>query len=311
MRVPPDARPTSGARAYARSLRSPAQNRWYGDLDPRSWRVALRQARVRHLGTTDLRRGIEVVRAGRRSGRYLCSLPRSGTNWLLTTLSCAAVLHDGGSGTYHLVPDRTPAGHDEWVVDGPRHWWPAVPTSFANALANSRDVEVGHPLWFVSHDPVEQGLIDHRRARPVILVRRPLDAARSLAHMVDLDDALHRPNGLDLAFRRVPRYFGVWEHRLADPGFAARALVLRYEELRDDPLDGLLRIDRHWELGIGAATWEEAARRCSWDEMARRAEDRTDTHRISVRAAELPVEVTDHLEQLCAPLGRGFGYAPT
>ncbi|MCB1038630.1 MAG: hypothetical protein KDA94_03715 [Acidimicrobiales bacterium] len=299
MRVPPDGKATTGLRGYLRSLRSPKSNTWYGDLDPRSWRVVVGQARERHLGIGDLRRGAAIVRATRSSGRYLCTLPRSGTNWLFAMLECGLTLSDGGEGSFVLAPDRTPAGDDEWVFDGARYAWPALPRGLAHALAVDRGRAVGEPTFMYGHEPLPQGLLDYRRCRPVVTVRDPFSAAASQARKDGVEHLLAEPRRLVSVADRIERFLTVWDRRLADPSMGSRALVVRYEDLRADPLSNLILIDRHWGLGVDDAVWGEAVARCSWEAMEQAAGTRRDTARISLGATDLPPEMAEYLHERC------------
>lgn len=300
----------SAVRAYARLLRTPKQNAWYGDLDPRSWRVVAYQIRTRRLSRTDVGRALAIVRAGRASGRYLCTMPRSGTNWVDAMLSCGLSLSQGGTGTFTLEPDQGVNGDDAWVFDGPRFGWSAQPKSLAVTVASDRGHAIGDPLFLGNHDPLEPGLVDYRRARPVVTVREPGDAARSLVRKEGVEWTLAHPSRLPVCVDRVEKFFSVWERRLEDPAVAARTLVLRYEDLRADPVAGLVQISDHWDLGVRRDTWEEAAERCSWSAMAEMASDRPDNPRISIVQAELPADAEAYIDERCASLGHRFGYGP-
>lgn len=107
---------------------------------------------------------------------------------------------------------------------------------------------------------------------------------------------------------RVERFFSIWEQRLADPATADRTLVLRYEDMRADPAAALVRIGRHWDLDVDAATWAEAAQRCSWDAMAEVAGDRSGTARISLERVELPDDMDDAIRSQVEGVGTSFGY---
>jgi hypothetical protein len=314
MRVPPDARTRSRQRshvhAYLRLLRTPKQNTWYGDLDPRSWRVVAHQTRTRHLGAGDLRRAAGIVRTARSSGRFLCTMPRSGTNWVEAMVACGISLSQGGTGTFHLEPDRGVTGDDGWVFDGPRYGWPAQPQSLAMAVVQDRDRAVGDPLFVGSHDPLEPGLIDYRRARPVVTIREPVEAARSLVRKEGVAWTMAHPSRLPVCVDRVDRFLSIWERRLQDPAVAERTLLLRYEDLRAEPVAALVEIGRHWGLSVDRACWEEAGARCSWSAMAEQASDRTDTVRISLKKEALPAAAEDYIRERGEHMGQAFGYGP-
>jgi hypothetical protein len=311
MRVPPDARPgnkrKSPVRAYLRLLRTPKQNTWYGDWDPRSWRVVAHQVRAEGLGLADVRQATAIVRSGRGGGRYLSTMPRSGTNWMRAMLECGLSLSQGFPGTFRLEPSRAVTGDDEWVFDGPRFGWPAQPQSLASAIAHGREHPVGDPTYLFSHDPLEAGMVDYRRARPVVTIRDPLPAARSLVRKEGID-WLQTGTRLYYCVNRVERFFSVWEQRIADPDVAARTLVLRYEDLRADPVAALVRISEHWDLGVDAAVWAQAAAACSWEAMSDVASDRPDTMRISIERTEIPEDMDAAIREQCADVGTSFGY---
>jgi len=310
MRVPPDARiqqpGAAGLRAYARSLRSPKQNTWYGDTDPRSWRVTAQLIRSYHLSWRDIRRGRAVVRSARANGRYLCTLPRSGTNWLFAMLECGLSLANGGSGSYELVPARTPAGDDEWVFEGPRYGWPALPRGLAMALEKDRSRELGAVRFLYGHEPLPQGIVDYRRAHTVLSIRDPFTVACSLLRKDGVEWTLEEPGRLDSTIDRVEKFFGTWERRLDDPAAADRTLVIEYDDLRADPVQALVQIDRHWRLGVDLPFWEQAAERCSWGEMERAAGERRGTVRISLEQTEIPADVLDDLHERCDGLDTGL-----
>jgi hypothetical protein len=236
-------------------------------------------------------------------------MPRSGTNWLIAMLCSGLSIADGNEGRFTLEPHRTLAGDDEWVFDGPRHWWPGLPETLIAALVQDRHVEIGLPLFSVTHDPLEKGFIDARSARPVVTVREPIAAARSLAHMSDPDWILAEPRRLAAYFGRVPQFFQRWEERLLDPEMRSRMLVITYEDLRRDPAAALVQIAAHWDLPVDPAIWPRAAELCSWDAMAGLARERPDTTRISVtRTGALPQVIEDHITETCTGVGAVFGY---
>lgn len=310
MRVPPDARiqqrGAAGLRTYARGLRSPKQNTWYGDADPRSWRVTAQLIRSYHLDRSDIVRGRAVVRSARSHGRYLCTLPRSGTNWLFAMLECGLSLAHGGSGDYELVPARTPAGDDEWVFDGPRYGWPALPRGLAMALDKDRSRALGAVSFLYGHEPLPQGIVDYRRAHTVLSIRDPFTVACSLLRKDGVAWTLEEPGRLATSIDRVETFFRTWERRLDDPKAAAQTLVIEYDDLRADPVAALVGIDRHWNLGVRREVWEQAAERCSWSAMEQAAGTRRDTVRISLEHTDIPAETIDYLHERCDGLGDGL-----
>jgi len=299
MRVPPDGKATKGLRGYLRSLRSPSRTR--GTETSIHGAGASSSARRGRVTSASAISAVAPPSCAppRSRGRYLCTLPRSGTNWLFAMLECGLTLSDGGEGSYVLAPDRTPAGDDEWVFDGARSAWPALPRGLAHALVVDRGRAVGEPTFMYGHEPLPQGLLDYRRSRPVVTVRDPFRAAASQARKDGVEHLLAEPRRLVSVADRIERFLTVWDRRLADPSMGSQALVVRYEDLRADPLSNLILIDRHWGLGVDDAVWGEAVERCSWEAMEQAAGTRRDTARISLGATDLPPEMAEYLHERC------------
>jgi hypothetical protein len=308
------------ARRFAREVRTPDLRVWHGVADPRSWSTAAGIRRRLHPSVADMRRVVRIARTGRDGGRYLATLPRSGTNWLSTMLDSAYNLELGLDGDFDYVRDYWPTGDPGWAPHGRRLVWPVAALSLTQAVQRYGDRDVPDLPVLGSHFPLTRGIhpLDVG-GRPVVLVRHPAPAIRSLVHMRGTDDPeAHERRALRLA-RDDVRFFAHWA-RAIDADRAGRILLVRYEDLTGDPAGELARVSDHWELGLSSGAVAGAVDLCSQAAMAAKAG--SDPANTRVRVAEPPpvderlAERLDAIlrDELCDPLGYDVdppGTAPT
>lgn len=255
---------TAAARRYARALRRPHPQDWFGWYDPRSWAVAVAVRNQLHPSVADARRAAEVLRRGRRHGRMLASLPRAGTNWLQAMLNSAHDLELGGTGGYEYVPGFKISGDPSWIPAGQRLCWSAPTASLVQLAQEERGRELLEAPVLCSHHPMSRGPLktDREPGRPVVLVRHPKVAMRSAVRKLGyVDLATHRRAARTTAEQHV-EWFDTWAAALARPD-GDRILVVRYEDLMADTPGTLQAIAGHWDLHLGDDAAARAIEICS------------------------------------------------
>lgn len=297
------------AKAYLRQVRSPDLNAWHGAVDPRTW-AALGRISARERATpAELLRAREVIARGRRDGRFLATLPRSGTNWLIALIESSINLHHGLDGDYDLVPDYFVSGDPGWKPRGHRHFWPASLQSVIHAVGTTPTV--ADPVILGGHYPIVRGTTDLAGSgRPAALVRDLVEAVESQIHKVHRDGSVAQIERVRSMAMESVGFVEHWQAMAARRG--SDVLVLRFEDLVADPGTSLQRISDHWSLDLDASSIGTAIELSDRRRMtAKTGDDRTNvrvTIDVPVVDPMLAAVVRDVIRS--SSLDGAFGYAP-
>lgn len=299
-------------RRYLRSLRHPNIQDWYGWYDPRSWAVANRVRAELHPSRGAVRDARTVLARGRAGGRFLATLPRSGSHYLASMLDAAHALERGEDGDYDYVTGFRLSGDPAWIPRGQPLVWPVATGSLvqlAERFHGERTIAEAPVL--VGHHPMGVGIVemDVEPGRPVVLVRHPKAAARSMARKRGLGDLATDERHATFLARRYIGWFDTWARaRAADPD--GRILLVRYEDLEADPAAVLGQISEHWRMGLSDRSREEAVVLCSKERMADKTGHDPTNVRVTLEGAA-PVDrgLLDHVGSLIdAELRDPLGY---
>lgn len=282
----------------ARDLRSPNTTTWFGDIDPRSLAVMVAIQRRQHPDRRAWRTAGEVVRVVRRSGRVICSLPRSGMHWTHVMLMSALDLSDGGDGEYDYEAASGIRASEQWSSRNLQYLWTSAPDALLFSCAGLRPSDVPPTAFMVSHVPLQHRPFDVTRMRPLLVVRHPTGSLPSLMHYEGIDRVATDDRLRAALLRRTAQYLEFWaEQRRARPvGDAHHPLVVRYEDLQSDAVGQLRRVAEHWDLDITVEHARRAVALSSRDRMLAKTGDAS-SRRITLGDHDLPPNVASAIEE--------------
>lgn len=257
----------ASVRRRLRPLR-PDPRRWYGATDPRSWAVLAKHTRMSQNRRHDLRRAVDAVRSVQRSGNFLATLPRSGSNWLILQLSIAKDLSRGGSGDFSYISDATPAGGGKWeplTVVG----WDATPALLALQLRRCPTAEVLEGALMTSHFPADSPIVRPLDLPSVVLIRNPVAQLDSVFRMIGEWPVMNRPGYFERLTDSTIRFFNTWGAAIERNGDTHHP-VIRYETLAEDTASIMARLSDRFGLGLTSASIEVAVEATSRDRLLER-----------------------------------------
>jgi len=221
-------------------------------------------------------------------------MPRSGTNFIYALLTAAdhAKREDGPIDYKYQVDAHT--GRGKWVFK--------TETRIPNNLSHFRDRLLSGELdnlsdrfFVLSHFPAirPETLFSPRWMNPIILVRHPVSAARSLFYFHnDADKDCHHEEFLRNQFAHIRKFFNYWGAFEQDRSQGG-SLVIRYESLIDNPVKCLSRINKYWNLDYDREHLKSAAKACRRDQMLKKVpnDKKQENKRVTANRKSLP----DHL----------------
>jgi hypothetical protein len=224
-------------------------------------------------------------------------------------LDSAYNLDLGLDGDFDYVPDYWPTGDPGWDPHGRRLVWPVAALSLTHAVQLYGDRPLPEVPVLGSHYPISRGIhpLDHG-GRPVVLVRNPTPAIRSLLVMRDVTDPAHEHPAVRMAGNYV-RFFHHWARQL-EVDRTGRILLVRYEDLEADPAASVRAISEHWDLGLGDASIANAVALCARERMAAKAgADPRNTRVSSEERAPVDPELLARLDRILREeLRESLGY---
>lgn len=186
---------------------------------------------------------------------YLCSYPKSGRTWMrfaLANLMNQVYELDHNFdlvSMFYLIPND----------DG-------ATTQIGKGLSDYRFSGYAIPRPAMSHHPFESRFT---LLPAVLLIRNPADAIVSRFHHLSrhqgrfsgtLDDFVSNP---DLGVDHAVRYYSSWYPHVEDPN----VLVVRYEDLRKEPLGPFSKIAAHLGVEARSVQLEQALSQSTVDKM--------------------------------------------
>ena len=205
-------------------------------------------------------KGIRIFKRSLKNKRYMSTLPRSGTNYIIPLLTSACDIAAGGTGEYRYVDDA-------WVFDV-EMVYPSVLHNFVEVL--KKDVPVSPNFFMFAHHPVQKtNMFNVESMKVVFTVRKILDQLESwLLHTFNYSSAQEEFIRKGYVERTIG-YFNYWGDFISDPNKVADKdyVCIRYENLVSDPLANLTRITRLWDLEIGESALQSAVNLCSRERM--------------------------------------------
>jgi len=223
-------------------------------------------------------KGFRILSRSLKHKRYINTLPRSGTHYLIGTLTSAIDIKNGGSGEFRFV-------NDTWVhnID---LLWPSVLHSIIVHLKNNQ--EVHKDFFMFGHHPISKTNIHKISSmKPVFTVRNIFDQLESwfLHEFTDYsaqDEFIRRGH-----VEKTIGYFNYWGDFISDAKKKPNKdyVCIRYEDLIANPLFEMSRILQLWNLEIDKPVLEKAIQLNSREKMKSKIPDGmlSDNKRLSIR----------------------------
>ena len=184
-------------------------------------------------------RGIRILGHVHRHGRYLCTRPLSGTDYIACILNSAVDIEMGQTGEYHYVEGINESGQGDWVHDNIRLHYSASPNQFWSKLASWPSRPLGTYVFLLSHQPTSRGIFDPSQMKPVFSVRNLFDQLGSWLFQQGYDqekqDQFIQKGYVEQVIDFL-NYWGDFMTNIAKVPSEDYALI-RYEDLIADPLE--------------------------------------------------------------------------
>lgn len=257
-------------------------------------------------------RAVGIFAGALRHRRFLATMPRAGTNFLYALLSAAdEVDHTGGNPKYEYAIDPD-SQRGKWKFPQENR----VPNNllhFQTRLLRGEFENLSRRFFVLSHFPAVRWvtLFPPAWMRPVVLIRHPLKAARSLFGFFheSTDEKTHR-HFLQNRFEMIPRFLNYWG-AIANGNSDNSLLILRYEELVDEPAATVSRINKHWNLEHSIEALHTAERACRRKHMVQKVpkDRRSGNKRVSVNKRRIPVSLREaYVDRARSTIKSPFGY---
>jgi len=214
----------------------------------------------------DMLKGIGLLVRVLKSKRYLSTLPRSGTGYIISLLTTAYDIEEGGAGRYEFVDNR-------WVGN----FNIVCPAELHNLVAVLKRGEAIHRNFFVAaHHPIQKTNILRVNSMKVVFTVRSIPEQLESWLLHTSADRSSRDEFIGQGYvERTIEYFNYWGDFISRSGKKAEKdyVCIRYEDMVANPLTNLLRIVRLWDLEIGESALESAVELCSRERMMSKIPD--------------------------------------
>lgn len=288
------------------------QKNWYGWHDPRNWYAIVLLALKYQLPPSKLMQGLVIWKKLKDLQRYLCTLPRSGTNYINCILASSSDIEEGGDGEYFY--------YNDWWVHKTFLAYPATLNKYMFVLNLPTQIDPHNNMYLASHFP----LIDHplvadlASMKIVFTVRNIFNQLRSWVkhdgfEISSIDPAFFEERYLYPAIN----YFNFWGDYIAAPDKKKNVdyIFLGYEELVSDPLKHITDIVRFWGMNLSEQSLVKAIELSSRQNMKLRipAPQIKENHRISLEESVVKDMPEERAELILAALRKDlrhdFGYS--
>lgn len=253
-----------------------------------------------------------VYAAALSHGRFLASCPRAGTNFLYALLSAADDARRRDGDPEYRYEQQTQSNRGRWVFEHENRIANNLLHLRQGLLAGEYD-HLSERFFVLSHYPAVrwESLFSPAWMRPVVVLRHPLRASRSLFgwHYEENAKAAHEAF-LEGEVHQILRFFNYWGPRVQRRAGEDLRLI-RYEDLVDDTVQCLSSIAEFWNFDYSSWVLEAAAEACERQRMLDKIPDRKreENKRVSVDGVDLPETVSDsYWQTIREGLDYAFGY---
>lgn len=234
-------------------------------------------------------KGLKIYFATLKHKRFIASLPRAGTNYLYALLSALrdARYRDGAPRYIYKRQATNNRGKWEFLHE---HRIPNSPRHFLKGLANDKYDRLSSFFFVLSHYPAirREKLFSPSYMKPVVLIRHPVDAAKSLFHFYyDKHNHNNQNSFLSNEINQITQFYRYWgkDDRRRDES----TIFIKYEELTSATKDKLSKITNHWSITLDDKYYEFAKQACTKENMKKRIPARRykENKRVSVNDKEI------------------------
>jgi hypothetical protein len=266
----------------------------------------------------DCWKGAKILHVILQNRRFLATLPRTGTNYIISLLTCATDVENGLTGGYEYKDNL-------WIYDTQLPYSPSIQQFLRYQLL---DYSCNANVFFHAHYPYKDkinsppivDIIDEEYLHSmhvIFTVRNIYEQIESFVMQRILEGEIKTQEEF-IADGRVEgaiHYFNYWGDFAIDKKEGEDYLCIRYEDFVADPIKILANVSSIWNMDISTASFEEAVDLCSREKMIAkipRNELEANT-RISVRKDRGRILNERSLEYINKAIRNGlrhdFGYA--
>lgn len=205
-------------------------------------------------------KGVRIFTRSFKNKRYMSTLPRSRTGYIISLLTIACDIAAGGTGEYRYVDDA-------WVFDVEMAY-PSVLHNFVEVL--KKDVPVSPNFFMFAHHPVQKtNMFSVDSMKIVFTVRNIHDQLESWLLHTFGDGSAQEEFIRQGYVEKTIDHFNYWGDFISNPNKVVDKdhVCVRYEDMISDPLANLFRIVRLWDLEIGESALQSAVNLCSRERM--------------------------------------------
>jgi hypothetical protein len=203
----------------------------------------------------------KLIACSYKNKRYMATLPRSGTGYIIPLLTSAVDLGAGGTGEYYFL-------NDEWIHNINIE----CPSVLHDLVAVLKDGKTIHKDFFMfAHHPIQKSNVVRVSSMKVVFtVRNIFDQLESwMLHTrrrygVSEDEFIKRGY-----VERTISYFNYWGDFISSPNRVPDKdyICIRYEDLILDSLANISRIVTFWGLELSNSSLQTAVNICSQENM--------------------------------------------
>lgn len=242
--------------------------------DPRRiYRYWIRPSLRLLLSPDNLKKTVKLYKRGLKHGRFLSTMRRSGTHYLYALLSATEEIQKSGE-TGYTYYEGGPGKHATWKFKTESR----IPN---NLMHLQREISAGElknisdNFFVLSHYPsVRPEFLFHPQCmKPVILIRHPIDAARSTFQFhYEVNSIQSHRHCIRNWIPLISKFMNYWGHyiRYVD----SNVLVIKYENLKNNPVLCIDKIRHHWNLDYGQHAMTRAVKVCNKEKMQSKISDK-------------------------------------
>jgi hypothetical protein len=242
--------------------------------------------RPRHFG-----QAVQMYVEAKRHRRFVATMPRAGTNYLYALLSATDDAARSGASPEYKYTVHPDSGRGKWQFELENR----IPNNLLHlqrGLVRGEFNRLSEQFFVLSHYPAvrSESLFRPSQMEPVVLIRHPLHAARSLFsfNYDNWSDKSHA-QFLQNEFELIPQFLNYWGMFLeCDSG--DDVTVVRYEDLMSSPKDSISTICDKWGLNYDVSDYENAVVACRQDKMIEKIpqDRRSNNKRVSIKRQKIP-----------------------
>lgn len=200
--------------------------------------------------------------------RFLSTLPRAGSHYLVAMLSAWDLLEQGSDPSYRYIADEENLSDGRWAFSVEI----GVPSDYKELINSISDGWYGtlsRSAIVCSHYPTfrKESYFDYKTMKAVVLIRDLLPASYSFYKYRFGEDYNQVDRFLDFNLDKLISFYNYWGRYKENGACRDNFKVVKYEDLIKNPLDTMVNLLSYWELDYNVTHIEKAIAMCRREEM--------------------------------------------